>query len=356
MKSRNFIKGRTKYVVFLFALIVLSTSSCEEIIEIELDGLEEKSLVVEGGITSLPPPYTVNLRASQDLSGVGSNTLGEGAIITLFDDLGISEEMVEISPGNYSSILGQVRGEVGRAYKIHIKLKNGEEYNSDFDLMPKPVVVNNTIEKLEVKQVLTDNLVVISETFYHKIISEVENNKNNSFFIKSTQKFAIIEREIGLDTPCGNFGPINCYVLKQINASDIYITSNIGVSADVLTFDIAEVPIVFRGLYYSLFSIESLSDKAYDYYTVIQKQLQREGDIFDTQIPKIPTNLAPVSGVTRNVEGFFRAYSVTEADICYDRSDVKMTIDVPVPNPCKFCWQHFNPAFSVLPDVLKNCL
>lgn len=341
--------------IFYIAFLSLCAYSCEQIIGIDPGIFSEETLVIEGGVTNLPPPYSIKLRTVSNVTGTGTNTLGIGASVIISDDKGNSEILIEQSAGNYATVNEEITGLIGNAYKLNIRLRNGEEYNSEFDIMPEPVDVSRLYEEKIVEDIINDDLIVLGTRTFHKIFSEIVNDDDKTTYIKSNQEMTIIEQEIGLNTGCEGFGPTKCYVLRGSIISELYLTSNLNVSSDVFGFEIAEVPVEFRGLYYSKFSLESISAKAYDFYEAIEEQLEREGTIFDPSITKVPSNISPVGGVTRNVEGFFRAYSVTTAEICYDRSKVMVTVDIPSPL-CEFCWDFFAPAVRELPEQLKNCL
>jgi uncharacterized protein DUF4249 len=329
--------------------------SCEEVIGIDPGISTEAILVVEGGITTQPPPYKISLRTAQNISGIGKNTLGIGAKLTLYDQNGASEQLIEDTPGNYLTAGGQITGQVGESYKLAIELANGEQYESDYDLIPSPVVVADIYQELVEVPILNSEQVEIGKTFIHKIYTNIENDDNRNVYIKSTQQRAIIESMIGLETGCEDFGPPVCYAFKDVIVSDIFLTSNLEKGTATLNLEIAQVAIDFKGLYYTSFTIESISPLAFDYYTAIKQQLNAPGTIFDPFIPKVPTNIHGINGTERASEGYFRAYSISVAEICYDRADAKVTINIPVPSSCEFCFQFFSPATPFLPPEMQNC-
>ena len=353
LKSRsNNIATYIRHTISGLVLVVLLIS-CEEIIAIDPEISQEKILVLEGGITDEPPPYHISLRTAQYISGVGENTLGVGAIITLSDNTGKLEVLIEETPGNYKTTGAQISGQVGGSYKLHIELANGEQYQSDYDIMPSPVVVDYVYEELVSEPILNNELTVIGHSVFHKIYTNIENDKTQKIYIKATQRNAIIEREVGLGTGCEDFGPPICYVKREINISDLFLISNLKTDADNLNLEIAHVPIEYKGLYYTSFSIESISPIAHDYYSAIKKQLETAGTIFDPLIPSVPGNIYGINGTKRTAEGYFRAYAISWADICYSRANVALGINIPP--ACDYCWRYFAPAFRDIPPEMQNC-
>ena len=55
--------------------------------------------------------------------------------VSILDDLGYSEDLVEISQGIYQTNPNGIRGEVGRAYKVRIQLLDGRIYESILDTL-----------------------------------------------------------------------------------------------------------------------------------------------------------------------------------------------------------------------------
>ena len=353
------LKSRINHIVTFIRhytgmlVLGLMLTSCEEIIGIDPGISQNKILVLEGGITNQPPPYFISLRTAQNISGVGENSLGVGAIITLSDNTGKSEVLIEETPGNYKTTGTQINGQVGGSYKLQIELANGEQYQSDYDIMPSPVAVINVYEELVYEPILNNELTVIGHTVYHKINADFENDETRKIYIKATQQNAIIEREIGLRTGCEGLGPPKCYTKRDINVSDLFLTSNLQIDAGKLNLEIARVPIEYKGLYYTSFSIESISPIAYDYYSAIKQQLETAGTIFDPLIPALPRNIYGVNGTKRTVEGYFSASSISLAEICYDRSDV--VIKIIIPSACDYCWNVLAPAVRDLPPEMQNC-
>lgn len=337
----------------MFFLVII-LSSCEEIIGVDPNISVDEILILEGGITNQPPPYFVSLRTAHNISGVGENTLGVGATITLYDKTGKSEVFIEETPGNYKTNGSQIIGQVGESYRLQIELANGEQYQSDYDLMPSPVVVDYLYEELVSQPIFNNELTIIGHSVFHKIYINIENNKKQKIYIKSTQRNAIIEREVGLGTGCEDFGPPICYTRREVNISELFLISNLQIDADNLNLEIAKVPIEYKGLYYTSFSIESISPIAYDYYSAIKQQLETAGTIFDPLIPSVPSNVYGINGTKRTAEGYFRAYSITWAEICYDRFDAAVKINIPP--GCDYCWNILAPAFEFLPPEMQNCL
>jgi hypothetical protein len=124
--TRNFV---FKPLGFLF--IALISFSCIDTIPIDLDKGPER-LVVDGwlhqNITSEKNPMdTIKLRWTSEYFNNSASPRATGALVTISDNTGLLDTLVEVSPGNYLP-KNTVR-EMGRSYKLTIQIK-GETYEA----------------------------------------------------------------------------------------------------------------------------------------------------------------------------------------------------------------------------------
>ena len=110
---------------------MLSTGACVDRIDIETDISGGFPIAVEGFITDEPGPYKVEISKSFDMESKESmKTPISAKKVSILDDLGYSEDLVEISQGIYQTNPNGIRGEAGRAYKVRIQLLDGRIYES----------------------------------------------------------------------------------------------------------------------------------------------------------------------------------------------------------------------------------
>jgi hypothetical protein len=122
---RNQIRG--KWLVVFFVLL-----ACVDPIDFEVPPAQYQ-LVVEGQITDRPGPYMVKLSKARS---VGDEVLTPepllNARVTLFNDLGNSEEFSDKGNGSYLTG-GVIHGQIGRSYHIEIETADGSMYTSEPD-------------------------------------------------------------------------------------------------------------------------------------------------------------------------------------------------------------------------------
>src|SRR5580693_3795762 len=120
---------------YIFILLLLLASSCIRNVNVPIRSVPP-ILVVEGWITTDPPPYSINL----SYSGMFTNTYEAGvdtglqyitdAKVTLVDDLGDSTSCIRSINGTYLSSDSNFVGTVGRTYTLKVYLSNGKTYLS----------------------------------------------------------------------------------------------------------------------------------------------------------------------------------------------------------------------------------
>jgi len=115
-----------RLVIILLSVLLLG---CIEPAEFDVPPAESL-LIIEGGISDQPGPYTVKVSRAIPLSADALNTPPvTDATIRLHDDLGNIEDFEETSPGIYET-RGAIQGQVGRSYYITVTTAEGEAFES----------------------------------------------------------------------------------------------------------------------------------------------------------------------------------------------------------------------------------
>ena len=125
--------------LFPLFLLLLFTDACVDRLEFEAGDQGEAILVVDGLITDQPGPYTVKLLRSSSVDDILNFALPFNArSVTISDDAGNSEALKNQGEGQWATSADGIRGEVGRAYSLHIEGSDGTLYESTPDRM-RPV-------------------------------------------------------------------------------------------------------------------------------------------------------------------------------------------------------------------------
>ncbi len=132
-------KSILKYSFFLF-LLILTATSCEDKIDIEVDPLSEQ-LVVDAWITNQPGPQTIKLSMTQPYF---DNTLPlgvSGATVTVASSAGAIFQFLETENGNYvwTPQGNETIGEAGTNYGLQVTI-DGQNYGSVSTMNPVPAI------------------------------------------------------------------------------------------------------------------------------------------------------------------------------------------------------------------------
>ena len=123
---------------FLFFAALLTLTACEKEISIDLNSADPK-LVIEGEISNEVGPYTVTLTKTVNFSDRNDFPLVSGAVVTISDNTGFSETLVESSRGYYET--SQIKGVVGRTYTLSVEVE-GKKYVAT-STIPEPVKLDS---------------------------------------------------------------------------------------------------------------------------------------------------------------------------------------------------------------------
>lgn len=108
-------------------LLLLAVSACKKIIQVDLNSVVPQ-IVIEGEVTNGPAPYFVRISKTVDFSATNDFPPVTGALVLLTDTTnGISDTMVEASPGLYRSI--EVGGVTHHTYRLDVTT-GGRQYTS----------------------------------------------------------------------------------------------------------------------------------------------------------------------------------------------------------------------------------
>lgn len=124
--------------------MIVLTDGCISRLDIDKVEQDAGTLVVEGQITDAPGPYQVKIfRSTTNTDNLSNISYLIAKKVTLFDDVGESEELVINTSGIYETQPNGIRGRVGRKYAIHIEMIDGTIFESVPDeLLPVGEIEN----------------------------------------------------------------------------------------------------------------------------------------------------------------------------------------------------------------------
>lgn len=128
-----------KYIP-LFVFAVAFSVSCQQVIDIELND-QDAALVIEANISDQPGPYMVTLSESVNFSDPNVFPGISGAFVTIADDAGNMDTLIESSAGIYFT--NSFQGVAGRTYTVRV-VADGKTYTAN-SYMPLPVTLDSLV-------------------------------------------------------------------------------------------------------------------------------------------------------------------------------------------------------------------
>ncbi len=132
-------KKSASSAIYLF-ICALFVTSCQKVININLNSASP-AIVIVGNINDQPGPYTVTLNQTVNFSDPNSFPPVSGAFISIADNAGNTDTLVETIPGTYHT--KKIMGVAGRTYNLTV-IANGQTYTSS-STMPQAVTFDTLV-------------------------------------------------------------------------------------------------------------------------------------------------------------------------------------------------------------------
>jgi hypothetical protein len=121
------MKNRALNLPLAAIIVMMVLSSCEKVIDIDLNSKSSK-IVIEGIIDDQPGPYYIRLSTTVTFDEVNDFPPVSGARVIITDDQAGNDTLLEISPGLYQTT--SLQGIYGHTYTLQVNTPSGESYSS----------------------------------------------------------------------------------------------------------------------------------------------------------------------------------------------------------------------------------
>lgn len=306
--------------ILLFIIVI---HGCKD--EISLNSEDNRTfLVVEGLITNEPGPYLIKLSLSSSINKPQFIPYTDCSI-TIFDNNGNSDLLVEKEPGIYYTSDGGIKGIVGNEYKITIVAPDGKEYYTDFQEMKENIGIDSLYAQYTEQEVLGIPYGVPAYQFF--IDTEIAPNKENYFLWTITETYEYnIDKEIQYIETVDQWGQLiiilhdttytkfeTCW--KTMNVGNIFTGKTSNLSIPVITnqpLHIVTTETKKLTKRYGIIANQYIIDEqAYVYWNNIQKQSSDVNFINSTQPLPIRGNVKNTNDKEDIVLGYFTVASVS---------------------------------------------
>ncbi len=352
-------------------LLTLTISGCITQIDQALKDFE-RQLVVEGGISNLPGPYTVALNYTGDILAQQNRARipVTGAIVSVEQENGPLFALTEISPGIYKSDSSKLQGEIGKSYRLVFTIEEGKTFQSNFSTIPEsPTITNSNVEFQSFTVSSETNTLLRRNVQQHVVSITLENLSSNSYY--KFEGEGIIQRLIQPNPPlfppdsCEEFffgpsvnGPtLNCWQAIGAIPNGIKILSNELFESPEITTEVLTIPFSDRGDYLATVNVKAINATEYDFWSVVNEQNQVRSDLFNPPLEAIVGNIQGITDQNEVVAGYFSTHSITKQNVCISRINEESIKPFPVTlAPCfANCLTLFPNATWDAPDEFGNC-
>ncbi len=290
--------------------------SCVRNVTVPIRTVQPK-LVVEGWITTDPPPYSINLSysgkfASAYQTNVDSQQFIYDAKVTIKNDLGDSTTCVQSVNGTYLSSDPNFIGTIGRTYTLKVYLSNGMVYQSK----PEKIVPVPPIDSVS----LFYDSTYIAEVRPAQIIVSVNSHDppDTANYYRWTASAYVTRKSWG--EPCGLGDPpcYNPYVcVCSAFCDQLVVGGQINIFSDqfsdgheIIGQPVFYSPIYWYGYHYVQINQYSLSQEAYQFWEQFLNQTNRTGSILDPLPASLIGNIYNIADSNNIALGLFSASAV----------------------------------------------
>ena len=327
-----------KFRHFILFLITLGLSACLDEIELNVDS-NESFLVVSGEITTNPGPYQIELARSAKFSSgaAGIPDRVRGASITLKDDQGNEAPFFEVDDGVYQTIPDAIQGTVGRSYYVEIEV-DGQRYQSQPEKI-LPVVSSQSLGISFRNETTVNEAGNFTEVNLVTVLVDTEFPSDSAFLKWNT--FGIYE--FGEISSQGNINPDICYVTETIDFDNVAIASAEASNGPLLQGkEVLTRTVDFRFSAAYCFNViqQSITKAAYEFWSAVSDEFERNGNIFETPPGKIRGNIVNSDNPEEEVLGIFTASAVDTMQLFVTPAEVGTPIPRcrPFPRPTDACF------------------
>ncbi len=267
-------KSKYRAIVIILLGLILFFSSCEKIIDIDLNS-KEPQIVIEGNITNLQGPYTILINQTVNFNYANVFPPVSGAFVTIGDNVGNLDTLTETSPGVY--VTSTIQGVYNRIYTLKV-LSNGKEFTAT-SYMHTPVNI--------------DTLTMITETTH-----------------KATKKTI----NVGFTDPAGisNYyrfvKTINNVAQTTIYIEDDFLQDGNAINQPLLS-KYQDETTINKGDNV-IVSLQVIDKNVYNYFRTLNQLKGGSGLINQSTSPA-----NPISNFNNGALGYFNAYSVTSKEL-----------------------------------------
>lgn len=311
-----------RYTGIILILVLGVIVSCVDPLDINIDK-EENILIVEGAITTLPGPHIIRLTLSAKYGSIFDGYIRPltSADVIIRDSDGINYELIE-DKENASLYYTppEFQAAVGKTYTLLIRTLQGQEYTS----LPEKIIKATPIDSLSARFKSTPTAEGVNSTGLEVFSTFQDNPDTRNYFMwrnSATYKIETYPENFMTSPPEGGPAIIpapksccrDCWVDERNNKTlRIFSDENVnGNSVTQLVTYVSDDGVRYTEKYLIRVEQHTLTQKAYQFFKLLEQQASISGDIFDPPPATLRGNMINLTNPDENVIGYFRASDVS---------------------------------------------
>jgi Domain of unknown function (DUF4249) len=309
--------------LYLLLFFMLFYWACKKPFDSPAANRNYNYLVVEGIINLGTNKITqILLSRTKQLNDTSQQNVEAGARITIQAEQGsLIFPLSETSPGVYKS--SALNLSVNNRYRLSINTRDGNAYTSEFvgGKITPPIDSLNWAQKTDstknVEVFVSSSDPLNNTKYYRWDFTETWQYRAEEFTNYGVLNGLIFFRDSIQQV-------YNCW--RTASSTQIVIASSTALSRDVISR--AKVHTVIKdnerlGIRYSINVRQyALSEDAFQYWQILQKNTQQLGTVFDPQPSQLKGNFTNINDPAEPVIGFLSASSITEKRLYINNSDL----------------------------------
>ncbi len=269
-------------ISLLLLITLFFLSSCQDVIDLEVpDG--EIQLVVDGWLTNQSVEKQVVLSTTANYFDNSSSPFVENAFVVLNNEQGPVDTFYEKSNGLYTT---DFIGQVGETYHIYIRTSEGEEYESNPELLQSVPEITAIYSTFKEESTFED------EGYYVSI------DTNEPLGVGDHYRWKQYVNDSYLNEP-----------FDLLYASDEFVDGN-----PIINFEVTINEPLERGDQYRIQQL-SISEEAFEFFTQLQTQTAFVGSLFDSPPAALSGNMINLDPSGKKALGYFGVSAVSEKEM-----------------------------------------
>lgn len=282
-------------------------------------------LIVDGLLTDGPGPYTVTLALSEPYNNERGTLPVNSAQVYVEDQTGQRYDYTPRGSGIYQSDSSSFRGQAGYTYILFVRASDGSLYRSK----PELLRAAPPIDTAYTEYYSATNSAGIRVAGFDVFIESTDPDTTGNFYNWNWTHYDSIdyclqrldgETRVMYLSPCCD----PCWTVKRCNGC-INVLSDAFVNGNTIKRQVATIPYNSKSDYFMVIDQYALSRDAYQFWQLVNGQINNSGGIFDQPPATVPGNIYLPEDPEEQVLGFFAAAGLSRKSVYLKRNYVSDT-------------------------------